>query len=55
VNNARHEASRHFRNEKVEHLKDRITELATHRKSKNIKSHTEEKINLGRVANLELT
>jgi hypothetical protein len=35
LNNVRREASRHFRNEKREYLKDRINELATNSKNKN--------------------
>jgi hypothetical protein len=31
LNNTRCEASRHFRNKKLECLKDKIKELATHR------------------------
>jgi hypothetical protein len=37
LNNVRHEASRHFRNKKREYLKDRINELATSSKNKNIR------------------
>jgi hypothetical protein len=33
----RHEASRYFRNKKREHLKDKINELATNSKNKNIR------------------
>jgi hypothetical protein len=36
LNNVRREASRHFRNKKREYLKDRINELATNGKNKNI-------------------
>jgi hypothetical protein len=36
-NNIRHEANRHFRNKKREYLKDKINEIATNRKNKNIK------------------
>jgi hypothetical protein len=32
----RYETSRHFRNKKREYLKDKINDLATHRKNKNI-------------------
>jgi hypothetical protein len=35
--NVRREASRHFRNEKREYLKDKIDELATNSKNKNIR------------------
>jgi hypothetical protein len=37
LNNIRHEASRHFRNKKWEYLKDKINELATNSKNKNIR------------------
>jgi hypothetical protein len=36
-NNVRREASRHFRNKKMQYLKDRINELATNSKNKNIR------------------
>jgi hypothetical protein len=36
LNNVRREASRHFRNEKREYLKDKINDLATNSKNKNI-------------------
>jgi hypothetical protein len=37
LNNVRREASRYFRNKKKEYLKDRINELATNSKNKNIR------------------
>jgi hypothetical protein len=37
LNNVRREASRHFRNKKWEYLKDKIKELATNSKNKNIR------------------
>jgi hypothetical protein len=37
LNNVRHEASRYFRNEKRECLKDTINELAINSKNKNIR------------------
>jgi hypothetical protein len=37
LNNIRHGASRHFRNKKLEYLKDKINELATNNKNKNIR------------------
>jgi CRISPR/Cas system-associated protein Csx1 len=37
LNNVRYEASRHFRNKKREHLKDKINELATISRNKNIR------------------
>jgi hypothetical protein len=37
LNNVRREASGHFRNKKREHLKDKINELATNSKNKNIR------------------
>jgi alpha/beta superfamily hydrolase len=38
LNNVRCEASRHFWNKKREYLKDRINELATSYKNKNIRN-----------------
>jgi hypothetical protein len=38
LNNVRQEASRHFRNKKREFLKDKINELESNNKKKNIKS-----------------
>jgi hypothetical protein len=37
LNNARHEATRHFRNKKGEYLKAKINELETNSKNKNIR------------------
>jgi hypothetical protein len=37
LNNKRHEASRRFRNKKREYLEDKINELATNNKTKNIR------------------
>jgi uncharacterized protein YaaR (DUF327 family) len=37
LNNVRREASRHFRNNKREYLKDKINELATSSKNTNIR------------------
>jgi hypothetical protein len=37
LNNVRREASRYFRNKKREYLKDKINELATNSKKKNIR------------------
>jgi hypothetical protein len=37
LNNVRHEASRHFRNKKMEYLKDILNELAANSKNKNIR------------------
>jgi hypothetical protein len=37
LNNVRREAIRHFRNKKREYLKDKINELATNSKNKNIR------------------
>jgi hypothetical protein len=42
LNNVRREASRHFRNKKWEYLKDKINELATESKNKNIRDLYEE-------------
>jgi hypothetical protein len=36
LNNVRHEATRYLRNKKREYLKDKINELATNSKNKNI-------------------
>jgi hypothetical protein len=36
LNNKKREASRHFRNEKREYLKDKVYEFATKSKNKNI-------------------
>jgi hypothetical protein len=48
LNNIRHEASRHFRNEKRECLKDKIDELATNSKNKNIRGVTSLEVTYGR-------
>jgi uncharacterized protein YaaR (DUF327 family) len=37
LNNVRCEASRHFRNKKREYLKDKINEIASNSKNKNIR------------------
>jgi hypothetical protein len=37
LNNARYEASRHFRNKKREYLKDKINDLTTNSKNKHIR------------------
>jgi hypothetical protein len=37
LNHVRHEASRHFKTEKDEYLKDQINDLAENSKSKNIR------------------
>jgi hypothetical protein len=37
LNNVKREASRHFRNKKREYMKDKINELATNRKNKDIR------------------
>jgi hypothetical protein len=37
LNNVRHKAIRHFRREKKKYLKEKINELATNRKNKNIR------------------
>jgi hypothetical protein len=54
LNKARSEASKHFKNKKRRYLKDKINELATYNKGKNI-TDLEEEMNLRRVTNLELT
>jgi hypothetical protein len=38
LNNVRREVSRHFRNKQREYLKDKINELATNSKNKNIRN-----------------
>jgi hypothetical protein len=38
LNNVKREASKHFRNKRREYLKDRINELATNSKNKNIRN-----------------
>jgi hypothetical protein len=42
LNNVRHDVSKHFRNEEMEYLKDKINELARNSKNKNIETHIEE-------------
>jgi hypothetical protein len=42
LNSVRREASRYFRNKKREYLKDKINELATNSKKKNIRGCIEE-------------
>jgi hypothetical protein len=42
LNDVRHEASRYFRSNKWKYLKDRINELATNSKNKNIRAFIEE-------------
>jgi hypothetical protein len=37
LNNVRHEASKHFRNKKREYLKEKINDLATNSKNKNVR------------------
>jgi hypothetical protein len=37
LNNVRHEASRHYRNKKRKYLKNKISDLATNSKNKNIR------------------
>jgi hypothetical protein len=54
LNNVRREASRHFRNKKREYLKDKINELATNSKNKNIRG-IEESMNLRGATSQEIT
>jgi len=54
LNNVRRDASRHFRNEKNEHLKAKSEELETNSKIKNIGTCIGVSINLRRVTSLEL-
>jgi hypothetical protein len=44
-NNIIHEASMHCRNKKTEYLKDKINELATNSKNKNIRDCIEKQMN----------
>jgi hypothetical protein len=58
LNNIRRETSRLFRNKKREYFKDKIDEVATNSKNKNIRTFEifiEELITLRRVNNLEVT
>jgi hypothetical protein len=55
LDNLRCEASRHFRNKEREYQKNKINELATNSKSKNIRDLYRGKINLRRATNLEIT
>jgi hypothetical protein len=54
LNNVRREASRYFRNKKREYLKDKINELATNSKNKNIRDLYRQ-INLRGATNREIT
>jgi hypothetical protein len=54
LKNVRHEASRYFRNQKREYLKDKINELATNSKKKNM-TCIEESVNLRGATNREIT
>jgi prefoldin subunit 5 len=49
------EASRHFRNEKREYLKDRINELETNSKNKNIRELYRGINEFKRATNIEIT
>jgi hypothetical protein len=55
LNNVRWEASRHFRNKKREYMKDKINELESNSKNKNIRDLYRGINELRRVINLELT
>jgi hypothetical protein len=55
LNNIRRETSRHFRNEKREYLKEKIDELATNSKNKNIRDLYRRINGLRGVTNLEVT
>jgi hypothetical protein len=55
LSNAQQEASRHFRNKKREYLKDRIKELESDSKNKNIRDLYRGINKFKRVTNLELT
>jgi hypothetical protein len=54
LTNARHEASRHFRNKKRKYLKARINELETNSNNKNIRELYRGITDLRRVTSLEL-
>jgi hypothetical protein len=55
LSNIRRETSRHFRNKRTEYVKDKIDELATNSKNKNIRDLYSGITNLRRVTNLEVT
>jgi hypothetical protein len=55
LNNVRHEASRYFRNKMRECLKDKIVELATNSKNKNIRDQYRGINEFKRATNLEVT
>jgi hypothetical protein len=48
LNNIRHDASRHFRNREREYLKDKINQLATNSKNKNIRDLYRNKIKIAK-------
>jgi hypothetical protein len=51
LNHIRRETSRHYRNKKREYLKDKIDELATNSKNKNIETCIEGSITLRGLPN----
>jgi hypothetical protein len=53
--NIGHETSKHFRNKKRQYLKDKIDELATNSKNKNIRYLYRRINDLRGVTNLEVT
>jgi hypothetical protein len=55
LNNVRCEASRHFRNEKKEYLKDKINNFATKVRTRTSETCIEEEINLRGAINREIT
>jgi hypothetical protein len=55
LNNVRCEASRYFRNKKREYLKDKINELATNSKNKNIRDVYSGINEFKRATNREIT
>jgi hypothetical protein len=55
LNNVRREASRYFRNNKREYLKDKINELTTNSKKKNIRNLYRGIMNLRGATNREIT
>jgi hypothetical protein len=55
LNNIRREASRYFRNKDRKYLKDKINELATNSKNKNIRDLYKGKNEFKRYSNREIT
>jgi hypothetical protein len=55
LNNVRRYAKRHFRTKKREYLKDKMNDLATISKNKDIREGIEEQMNFRGVTNPKLT